>query len=176
MSGGFPIGDKMLPIADFLACRVIFQHLLNRLFNSPLRAIVLSVLYILLCTSMEDDFRLFSIGVLKIRKCNFANLAQRRAVPSVTSPCNANSRPLSRRSSATWERSSVSATICSSNQRNQDRYFMSQPKPQARKCAHLLRWLSASRGSTRSNSQPSTQIAQKSSASDAGSRLLVSRP
>ena len=63
----------------------------------------------------------------------------------------------------------------SSNQRNQDRYFMSQPKPQARKCAHLLRWLSAGRGSTRSNSQPSTQIAQKSSASDAGSRLLVSR-
>ena len=52
---------------------------------------------------------------------------------------------------------------------------MSQPKPQARKCAHLLRWLSAGRGSTRSNSQPSTQIAQKSSASDAGSRLLVSR-
>ena len=26
------------------------------------------------------------------------------------------------------------------------RYFMSQPKPQARKCAHLLRWLSAGRG------------------------------
>jgi len=52
---------------------------------------------------------------------------------------------------------------------------MSQPKPQARKPARLLRWLSAGRGSTRSNSQPSTQIAQQSSPSNAGSRLLVSR-
>ena len=52
---------------------------------------------------------------------------------------------------------------------------MSQPKPQARKPARLLRWLSAGRGSTGSNSQLSTQIAQQSSASNAGSRLLVSR-
>ena len=52
---------------------------------------------------------------------------------------------------------------------------MSQPKPQARKPARLLRWLSAGRGSTRSNSQPSTQIAQQSPPSNAGSRLLVSR-
>jgi len=52
---------------------------------------------------------------------------------------------------------------------------MSQPKPQARKSARLLRWSSAGRGSTRSNSQPATQIAQQSSASNAGSRLRVSR-
>ena len=52
---------------------------------------------------------------------------------------------------------------------------MSQPKPQARKPARLLRWLSAGRGSTRSNSQPATQIAQQSSASNAGSHLIVSR-
>jgi hypothetical protein len=52
---------------------------------------------------------------------------------------------------------------------------MSQPKPQVRKPARLLRWLSAGRSSTRPNSQPSTQIAQQSSASNAGSRLLVSR-
>jgi len=52
---------------------------------------------------------------------------------------------------------------------------MSQPKPQARKPARLLRWSSAGRGSTRSNSQPSTQIAQQSSASNAGSHLIVSR-
>jgi hypothetical protein len=52
---------------------------------------------------------------------------------------------------------------------------MRQPKPQARKSARLLRCLSAGRGSTRSNSQSSTQIAQQSSPSNAGSRLLVSR-
>jgi len=52
---------------------------------------------------------------------------------------------------------------------------MSQPKPQARKSARLLRWSSAGRGSTRSNSQPATQIAQQSSASNAGSRRRVSR-
>ncbi len=51
---------------------------------------------------------------------------------------------------------------------------MSQPKPQARKSARLLRWLSAGRGSTRSNSHLATQIARQSSASNAGS-LLVSR-
>jgi len=62
----------------------------------------------------------------------------------------------------------------SSNHRNQDRHFMSQPKPQARKAARLLRWLSAGRGSARSNSQISTQIAQQSSPSNAASHLLVS--
>ena len=51
---------------------------------------------------------------------------------------------------------------------------MSQPKQQARKSARLLRWSSAGRDSTRSNSQSSTQIAQQSSASNARSRLLVS--
>ncbi len=51
---------------------------------------------------------------------------------------------------------------------------MSQPKPQVRKPARLLRWLSAGRSSTRPNRQPATQIAQQSSASNAGSRLLVS--
>jgi hypothetical protein len=50
---------------------------------------------------------------------------------------------------------------------------MRQPKPQARKSARLLRWLSASRGSARSNGQIATQIAQQSSASNASSRLLV---
>ena len=54
------------------------------------------------------------------------------------------------------------------------RWFMSQPKPQVRKPARLLRWLSVGRGSTRSNSQPPTQIAQQSSTSNAGSRLIVS--
>ena len=51
---------------------------------------------------------------------------------------------------------------------------MSQPKPQARKSARLLRWSSAGRGSTRSNSQSATRIAQQSSPSNASSRLLVS--
>jgi hypothetical protein len=51
---------------------------------------------------------------------------------------------------------------------------MRQPKPQARKSTRLLRWLSAGRASTRSNSQIATQIAQQSSESNAGSRLLVS--
>src|ERR1700739_5994 len=50
------------------------------------------------------------------------------------------------------------ASADSSNQRNQVRYFMSQPKPQARKCAHLLRWLSAGRGSTRSNRHAAGQL------------------
>jgi len=51
---------------------------------------------------------------------------------------------------------------------------MSQPKPQARKPARLLRWLSAGLSSTRPNRQSSTQIAQQSSAANAASRLLVS--
>jgi hypothetical protein len=51
---------------------------------------------------------------------------------------------------------------------------MSQPKPQAHKPARSLRWLSAGRRSTRSNSQPATQIAQQTSASNAGSRRLAS--
>jgi hypothetical protein len=52
---------------------------------------------------------------------------------------------------------------------------MSQPKPQIRKSTRSLRWLSAGRGSTRSNSQPATQIAQRPSASNAASRLRASR-
>ncbi len=52
---------------------------------------------------------------------------------------------------------------------------MRQPKPQARKSIRLLRWLSASRGSTRSNSQIATQIVQQSSEANASSRLIGSR-
>ena len=51
---------------------------------------------------------------------------------------------------------------------------MSQPKPQARKSARLLRWSSTSRRRTRSNSQSSTQIVHQSSEPRAGRRLLVS--
>ena len=52
---------------------------------------------------------------------------------------------------------------------------MRMPKPQARKSIRLLRWLSAGRGSTRSNSQIAMQIAQQSSEANASSRLIVSR-
>ena len=51
---------------------------------------------------------------------------------------------------------------------------MSQPKPQARKPARSLPWLSTGRGSTRSNSHLSIQIAQQPSASNAGRRPLAS--